>query len=1012
MRRQLSSALRHAAAPIILAGGLLIGLVEAQADASSALAYGGRLVDTDGRPLVGPVDIQLRFFSAATDGEQLGAAQPFPQTTLSDGVFQLQLTLDPTLTHQIFGDGSQAVYVEVEAGGRVYPRQRFLAVPYALRVPIDGVTLAYGNDGALAVSPIGVNQVAGLAAALTDKADAAALAGKADSVHTHAVGDVTGLAGALTGKADADAALSGDVGGSLSATSVDRIKGVAVAAPVAGTDDGKFLQYDGTGFTLSSALTTAQQNGVELKPFDTGAGQTGEIRFDELAPNGGNYVGFKAADALAGNRIWTLPAADGASGQFLVTDGAGILSWGSPAGGGDLMASANLADLSNAGTARTNLGLGPLATLSAVGSTEITDGAIANADVSPTAAIATSKLSGPITSIAGHGLGGLATLGSIGSAEITDGTIADADVSDAAAIATSKLAGAVTAIAGHGLGSLASLSAVGSSEITDGTIADADISGTAALATSKLSGPLTAVNGHGLGALATANSIGSAEISDGSLTDADLSPSAAIADTKLATIATVGKVANSATTATSANTASAIVARDASGNFSAGTITATLSGNATNVTGTVAVANGGTGATSAAAARASLGAAAAGANSDITSLTGLTTALPVAQGGTGSGSAPANGQLLIGNGTGYALANLTPGTGIAIANAAGSVTINATDDASTKVAKSGDTMTGTLNLAANGLTVGTTQLVITGGNVGIGTSSPQVPVDIAGVMLRVARSSSDPVTCNATYDGALAVTSKYTTCICKNGTGWVSTTDGSTACVWSGTASLEISVTSGNASAMNVTGTTQGVQATGSNVTFTVTNNGTATSASLSFSLSNTTNFSFTGGTCVNGSTQLAPGGTCTIIVQPRATANGSLSGNLNVTANNNPSYALSGTASGFGPSCDSATEVSYNGSCYYLDGSNGCLAGYSLAPQSVLSTIAASFVGKTYKTAISDNCCIRHLDQASQGQDWGFATGVCNAAGPFASAPTLNGSNCTDSQNSSAQQLTLCKSN
>ena len=50
------------------------------------------------------------------------------------------------------------------------------------------------------------------------------------------------------------------------------------------------------------------------------------------------------------------------------------------------------------------------------------------------------------------------------------------------------------------------------------------------------------------------------------------------------------------TTAT-ANTASTIVYRDASGNFSAGTITATLSGNATNVSGTVAIANGGTGAT-------------------------------------------------------------------------------------------------------------------------------------------------------------------------------------------------------------------------------------------------------------------------------------------------------------------------------------------------------------------------------------------------------------------------------
>lgn len=64
---------------------------------------------------------------------------------------------------------------------------------------------------------------------------------------------------------------------------------------------------------------------------------------------------------------------------------------------------------------------------------------------------------------------------------------------------------------------------------------------------------------------------GSATISG--IVNAEIDASAAIADTKLATIATAGKVANSATTATNANTASAIVARDASGNFTAGTIT-------------------------------------------------------------------------------------------------------------------------------------------------------------------------------------------------------------------------------------------------------------------------------------------------------------------------------------------------------------------------------------------------------------------------------------------------------
>jgi hypothetical protein len=91
------------------------------------------------------------------------------------------------------------------------------------------------------------------------------------------------------------------------------------------------------------------------------------------------------------------------------------------------------------------------------------------------------------------------------------------------------------------------------------------------------------------------------------IANGDLASDAAIADTKLATIATPGKVANSATTATPLWQNNAIVARDASGNFVANTISANLSGTATNVTGTVAVANGGTGGTTAAAARTGLG---------------------------------------------------------------------------------------------------------------------------------------------------------------------------------------------------------------------------------------------------------------------------------------------------------------------------------------------------------------------------------------------------------------------
>jgi len=70
---------------------------------------------------------------------------------------------------------------------------------------------------------------------------------------------------------------------------------------------------------------------------------------------------------------------------------------------------------------------------------------------------------------------------------------------------------------------------------------------------------------------------------DNTIVNADINASAAIVDTKLNTIATAGKVSNSATTATSSNTASAIVARDASGNFTAGTITANLTGTASAI---------------------------------------------------------------------------------------------------------------------------------------------------------------------------------------------------------------------------------------------------------------------------------------------------------------------------------------------------------------------------------------------------------------------------------------------
>lgn len=56
-----------------------------------------------------------------------------------------------------------------------------------------------------------------------------------------------------------------------------------------------------------------------------------ELRFYDA--DNSNYVGFKSPAVIGSNLIWTLPATDGDPGQFLRTNGAGVLSWASASGG-------------------------------------------------------------------------------------------------------------------------------------------------------------------------------------------------------------------------------------------------------------------------------------------------------------------------------------------------------------------------------------------------------------------------------------------------------------------------------------------------------------------------------------------------------------------------------------------------------------------------------------------------------------------------------------------------------
>ena len=122
------------------------------------------------------------------------------------------------------------------------------------------------------------------------------------------------------------------------------------------------------------------------------------------------------------------------------------------------------------------------------------------------------------------------------------------------------------------------------------------------------------------------------------------------------------------------------------------------------LTNDLAVTDGGTGASTAANARTNLSAASSGANSDITSITGLTTALTVPQGGTGLATLTAN-NVVLGNGTSN-VQFVAPST------SGNLLTSNGTTWTSTAPAASGVTSVATGNGLSGGTITSTGTLVV------------------------------------------------------------------------------------------------------------------------------------------------------------------------------------------------------------------------------------------------------------------------------------------------------------
>ena len=128
------------------------------------MTYGGRLSLPNGTPVKGPVTLRVAFFTAASGGTPIAAPMDKTNVALENGVFQIDLG-DLSSIQNVLST-TAAVFIEITdtANNVVYPRQRITAVPYALKVPVDGSTIGYDTSGRLKVLGSGgggVNSVNG-----------------------------------------------------------------------------------------------------------------------------------------------------------------------------------------------------------------------------------------------------------------------------------------------------------------------------------------------------------------------------------------------------------------------------------------------------------------------------------------------------------------------------------------------------------------------------------------------------------------------------------------------------------------------------------------------------------------------------------------------------------------------------------------------------------------------------------------------------------------------------------